>query len=76
MGLQEHQKKPLKLLKKDYNKALDRYSNMIQNVSEEMQQANYKYVEEVINNCNNKLNEIKELTTVEDREIMGGFIDG
>lgn len=57
-------------LKIEYNKALDRYNNMIENVSEEKQRNNYKYVEEIINNCNDLLNKIGEY---ENKNILEGF---
>ena len=46
---------------------------MIENVPEEKQQTNYKYVEEIINNCNKLLNEIKKTEKVTYEEIIGGF---
>lgn len=71
------QKKPLGLLKKDYNAALIRYNKMckwVETASEEDQLKNYKLVIQVITDCNRLLNEIKELDPlVTPGEILNGF---
>lgn len=57
-------------LKMEYNKALDRYNNMENNVCEEDKKMNFHYVEEIINNCNDLLNKIGSFTQ---EEIINGF---
>lgn len=73
MNLLDMEKSNLNKLKIEYNKALKRYINMIENVSEEEQLKNYEYVVEIINNCNNLLNKIKQYDLVAPGEVIGGF---
>ena len=61
----------------EYNKAIERYNNMeewIKTANEEEQLKNYKHVLNVINNCNNLLNQIKAIDTlITDGEVLRGF---
>ena len=69
--------KQLKLLKKEYNAALKRYTDMekwAETASEEEQLKHYKHVVDVINNCNRLLNEIRAIDPlVAPTEILYGF---
>lgn len=77
MELQDQPKKPLKLLKKEYNKALKRYNDMTkwcETATIEEQGKQYKNIVQVINNCSGLLNEIKKLDPlVTPGEILNGF---
>ena len=77
MGLQGQQRMQLISLKKKYNQALKRYYKMVEwcETATINEQANhYNLIVEVINNCNNLLNEIKEIDKlVAPQEIVNGF---
>lgn len=63
-------------LKIRYNAALKRYNDMekwIKTATVEEQQKMATHIVEVINNCNDLINEIKERDLVAPGEILGGF---
>lgn len=76
MELQGQQKKQLKLLKKKYNKALARFYDMerwCETAPIEEQRKYEPNILEVINKCNDTLNEIKKHINVTQEEILRGF---
>ena len=77
MELQGQQMRQLTSLKREYNTAIKRFNKMqewCKTASLEEQGEHYNLIVEVINTCNNLLNEIKELDKfVTDGEILRGF---
>lgn len=60
----------MRKLKEKFNKQFKRYENMINNTPEEVQQANPGLVYKVINDCNDTLNEIKEIDPDVVKEVL------